>query len=64
MHFNRMRTARLLTVSCTIRRGPPLDADPPRMQTPLDADSPGHVTSDACWEANPPPVDRRNDTRL
>ena len=22
---------------------------------PLDADPPGHVTCDACWEANPPP---------
>ena len=32
---------------------------PPRRQTPLEADpSPGHVTCDACWEANPP-VDRQ-----
>ena len=38
----------------------PLDADPstPWMQTPVDADPspwiqpPGHVTCDACWEAN------------
>ena len=34
---------------------------------PLDADpSTGHVTCDACWEANPsphPPVDRMTDMR-
>ena len=44
------------------------DADPPCMQTPLDADpqgtdaldadSPGHVACDVCWEANPH-VDRQ-----
>ena len=33
---------------------PPLDAEPPWMQTPLEAEPPGHVTCDACWEANPP----------
>ena len=26
-------------------------------QPPLDADPPGHVTCDPCWEANPPPPD-------
>ena len=26
----------------------------PYMQNPLEADPPGHVTCDACWEANPP----------
>ena len=51
-----MRTARLLS----------LDADslPPWRQTLLDAYPPGHVTCDACWEANtlpPPPVDRMTD---
>ena len=33
----------------------PLDADLPWRQTSLDADPPGHVTCDACWEANLPP---------
>ena len=28
-------------------------------QSPPDSDSPGHVTCDACWEANPHPVDRQ-----
>ena len=40
-----------------------LDAEPPLMQTPLpwrqtlplDADHPGHVTCDGCWEAKHPP---------
>ena len=37
----------------------PSDADPLWMQTPLDTDPPGHVTCDACWEANsPPPMNR------
>ena len=40
----------------------PLDADPPDAD-PLEADHPGNVTCDACWEANPP-ADRRNDRRL
>ena len=39
---------------------------PPPMQTPLldadadppDADLPGDVTCDVCWEANPPPVEQ------
>ena len=58
-----MRTAPLLTVSCSAGGGvcptPPLDADPhPWMQTlpdpdPPDPDFPGHVTCDAFWEANP-----------
>ena len=36
----------------------PLDADP----LPLDADfpPPGHVTCDACWEANPLPCRQTN----
>ena len=74
-----MRTARLLTVCCSVPGGggyrPPLmktcpgckhtppDADL-QMHTPLYADSPGwrppgHVTCDACWEANPSPIDRQ-----
>ena len=49
---------------------PFLHADPPWMLTPagyrpsldadtsLDADPPFHVTCDACWEANPTPMNR------
>ena len=46
MHSSRMRTARLLTVSHTIRyvlgvfAQPPWMQNPPQMQTPQDADSP------------------------
>ena len=58
MHTNRMRTARLLTVSDgglphadPTPRCAPLDANPRRGRTsrrcrPL----PSHVTCDACWE--------------
>ena len=69
IHSSRMRTTRLLiisrSISCVSEEGSaqspcPPDADPP------DADQPGgrpsgHVTCDACWEANPPlppPVNR------
>ena len=47
-----------LPIGC---KPPTLDADPPWMQIPSR-----HVTSDARWEASPPPspVDRRNHTRL
>ena len=45
MHSSRMRTARLLTVSRSARGG--------GLPTSLEADPPGHVTCDACWEANP-----------
>ena len=77
MHSSRMRTVRLLNISCSawgICRTP-LDADPPSidadppplMQTPWMQIPPGQVTCDVCREANPPTpaaVDRRNDTRL
>ena len=77
MHSSRMRTARLLIVSCSIpcisgggggSAQPPLMQNPSPMQTPgcrlpAGCRPPGHVTCDACWEANPL-VDRRNDTRL
>ena len=63
MHSSRSHTARLLTVSHSNRwgRGLPLDADPSGctplwMHTPLDADHPGYVTFDACWEAKPLPA--------
>ena len=65
-----MRTDRLLTIPCSIRwegvlptpTTPTLEADPPPHFggrplwgcRPLDADPSGHVTCDACWEANPP----------
>ena len=61
-----MRTARLLTVSHggsahSLWIQIPL----PWLQTlptPANADSPGHVTCDACWVANPhPPVNRITD---
>ena len=55
-----MRTTRSLTVCHSIQGGlpiPPPDGDTPWMQTPLpDADHSGHVTSDACYEANPYPL--------
>ena len=35
-------------------QNPPV-CPPPRMQTCPDAEPPGHVTCDACWEANPLP---------
>ena len=44
MHSSRMHTAYLLTIS----QPPPPGGRPP------DADSPGHVTCDVCWEANHP----------
>ena len=56
-----MRTARVLTVSCSARGG---GLPTPRMQILLEADPPrcrppGSVTCDECWEANPlPPVNR------
>ena len=42
------------------------DADPLDANTALDADPTGHLTCDACWEANPllgcrPPLDRMTD---
>ena len=48
---------------------PPLDANPQR-QTPLPTDAtppprcrpPGHVTCDACWEANRPPPSGQTNT--
>ena len=50
-----MRTARLLTVSRSARGVCPSVPPDPRMQTPsLDADPPGHVTCDTCWEAKLP----------
>ena len=45
-------------------RLPPPDTDPTWIQTTpsLDANPPGHVTCDACWEVNPlPPVNRMTD---
>ena len=36
----------------------------PWIQTPLDADPPGHVTCDACWKTNPPPPSVDNITLL
>ena len=60
MHSRRIHTARLLTVSSSIGES----AQPPWMQTlwmqtPIGirhpgGTPPGHVTFDACWEANPP----------
>ena len=44
-----MRKAHLLTISwypMYLRRGGGLP-------NPLNADTPSHVTCDACWEANP-----------
>ena len=66
MHSSRVHTACLLTVSHVCHGGGPLDADP------MDTDSPApdadrlvmHVSCDTCWEAPPPPVDRRNDRRM
>ena len=58
MHSSGMCTACLLTVYLSIsggRSAHPPGGRPPWMQTPLDADPPGHVTCDACWEANHPP---------
>ena len=68
MHSSRMRTVRLLTVSvvlgavCIWGEG---WADPSGCRPPflLDAEPPGHVTCDACREANyPSPVDRMRGT--
>ena len=58
MHSSRMRTARLLTVSRSSQGGGEVGASAQShwMQTPPGADSPGHVTCHACWEANPPPL--------
>ena len=59
-HSCSMRTARLLTISrsipCILGRGD-LPNKPPRyrLSRPLGCRPPGHVTCDACWEANPPP---------
>ena len=40
----------------------PLDEDPPLRQTPQTQTPSGHVTFDACWEANSPlPPDRMTD---
>ena len=57
-----MRTARLLTVSCSTREGGlpnPLDADPLQ-----DADPLGNVTCAACWKANLSPVNRMTDRQV
>ena len=40
---------------------PPLNAEPPRGRPPSptptpEAEPPGHLTCDACWEANPHPL--------
>ena len=69
MHSNRMRTARLLTVFHSIPcisggglpnpagcRPHPPEGRPRGCRSPLDADPHGHVTCDACWEANPLPL--------
>ena len=75
MHSTRMRTALLLTISHNIPRWggatqPPWMQTPPHlwMQTlpvgrPPGGRPSGHVTCDACWEANPPPCEQ-NDTRV
>ena len=52
MHSSRMHTARLLTVLHPVVLGG--SAPPPTCRPLLDADPPGHVTCDACWEAIPP----------
>ena len=53
-----MRTARLLTVSCSPGGGSASSgADPPGCRPP------GHVTCDAYWEATPPPFEQ-NDTQV
>ena len=57
MHSSRMCTTRLLTVSHVSQGGGGLPNP-----SSLDADPPGHVTCDACWEANSPAVDRMTDT--
>ena len=77
MHSSRMRTDRLLSVShsiqCVSEGGvcptplppptPPPDADPPDADQPGSRPS-GHVTCDACWEANPPPTRKQNGTQV
>ena len=59
---NRMCTDRLLTISPSARGGGGVDADPWK-QTPWMQLPPGHVTCDACWEANNPPREQ-NDTQV
>ena len=63
-----MRTDCSLTISRSIRRGVSALCRPPWMlpARPWMQIPPRHVTSVARWEASPPPppVDRRNDTRL
>ena len=49
-----MRTARLLTYPVVSHVNLGGGGDLPNTN-PLDADPPGHVTFDACWEANRPP---------
>ena len=56
MHSRRMRTARLLTVSRSAQGWG-------GSAQPRDADPPGHVTCDACWEATPTPCEQ-NDTQV
>ena len=70
-----MRTTRLYPVVSHVSLGvcpTTLDADPlhanPLAADPLHADPPiyrppGHVTCDACWEANLPPPEQ-NDTQV
>ena len=64
MHSSRMHTAPLLTIFRSAQGGLPPGCRPPGCRppdadiplgcrSPLDADPPGHVTCDACWEAAP-----------
>ena len=62
MHSSRKRTARLLTVSGSVEIGRSVS----RGEEGLHLEGvwvnppPGHVTCDACWEANPStPIDRQ-----
>ena len=58
MHSSRMRTVRLLTVSCSALVGdvdpPSLDSDPPMQTFPPDADPPGYKS---LLDSDPLPLD-------